>query len=74
MSAMEAEARATLEHARRLGYCARGMRRWFAGREYGWQDFVTVGVPVSWLRETGDAMAQAVAEEAERDRIAGRTS
>ena len=57
---------ARLEHARRLGYCARGMRRWFDGRERSWAEFVGEGVPVSWLRETGDAMAQAVADEAEK--------
>jgi hypothetical protein len=68
------QARATLEHARRLGYCARGMRRWFAGREYGWQAFVTDGVPVSWLRATGDAMAEAVADEAEREETGSRNS
>jgi len=61
------EVMARLEHARRLGYCARGMRRWFEGREYGWQAFITTGVPADWLRATGDAMAIRVAEEAERD-------
>lgn len=61
------EVMARLEHARRLGYCARGMRRWFEGREYTWADFISVGVPASWLRSTGDAMAERVADEAERD-------
>lgn len=50
-----------LEHARRLGYCARGMRRWFDGREYGWQEFVEHGVPADWLLAQHDAMAEAVA-------------
>lgn len=58
---------ARLEHARRLGYCARGMRRWFDGREHGWQEFISTGVPATWLRATGDAMAQRVADAAERD-------
>ena len=58
---------ARLEHARRLGYCARGMRRWFEGREYSWAEFVTHGVPVDWLRSIDDAMALRVAEEAERE-------
>ncbi|MCE5420247.1 MAG: hypothetical protein JJ713_05620 [Acidithiobacillus sp.] len=56
---------AKLEHARSLGYCARGMRRWFAGREYSWQDFITQGVPAAWLRASNDAMALRVAEQAE---------
>jgi hypothetical protein len=67
---MSAEVMAKLEHARRLGYCARGMRRWFDGREHTWQEFVSFGVPVSWLRATGDEMAIRVAEEAEREAVA----
>lgn len=58
---------ARLEHARRLGYCARGMRRWSVGRPFTWAEFIGAGVPVDDLRATGDAMAQAVADEAERD-------
>ena len=61
------EVMAKLEHARRLGYCARGMRRWFEGRDRTWAEFVERGVPVAWLRATGDAMAMRVADEAERD-------
>jgi hypothetical protein len=57
---------ARLEHARALGYCARGMRRWFEGREHTWQEFATTGVPVEWLRATGDEMAIRVAEAAEQ--------
>lgn len=63
---MSGEIMARLEHARKLGYCARGMRRWFEGREYSWQEFITTGVPVVWLRAQDDAMANAVADEAER--------
>jgi len=61
---------ARLEHARAIGYCARGMRRWFEGREHTWQEFVSFGVPVEWLRATGDEMAIRVAEEAEREAAA----
>jgi hypothetical protein len=57
---------ARLEHARALGYCARGMRRWFEGRGHTWQEFVTTGVPAEWLRATGDEMAIRVAEQAEK--------
>jgi hypothetical protein len=56
---------ATLEHARRAGYCARGMRRWFEGRDRTWSEFVAHGVPVAWLRAQGDAMADRVADIAE---------
>lgn len=57
---------AKLSHARAIGYCAQGMRRWFAGKEYSWEQFVTVGVPVAWLRSHHDALVDAVADEAER--------
>lgn len=59
--------RAYLKHARRLGYCARGVRRWC--RRHGW-DFARIardGADCAELRATGDAMATRVAEEAERD-------
>ena len=58
---------ARLEHARALGYCARGMRRWFDGRSHSWAEFVEHGVPAAWLRATGDAMAICVAEQAEKE-------
>lgn len=61
---------AKLEHARQLGYCARGMRRWFDGREYSWQQFVEEGVPVEWLLAQDDAMARRVAEEAMKETTA----
>ncbi|AKJ30691.1 hypothetical protein [Caldimonas brevitalea] len=57
---------ARLEHARALGYCARGMRRWFEGRERTWVEFVEQGVPADWLRSSGDALALRVAEQAEQ--------
>ena len=58
---------ARLEHARALGYCARGMRRWFEGRRHSWSEFVEAGVPAAWLRSTGDALAIRVAEQAEQE-------
>ncbi len=62
---MSQDVMARLEHARKLGYCARGMRRWFEGREHSWEEFISSGVPVEWLRAQDDAMAHAVADEAE---------
>ncbi len=58
---------AKLKHARELNYCARGMRRWFEGREHTWAEFVREGVPAEWLRSTGDAMAEKVAQRAEME-------
>jgi hypothetical protein len=62
---------ARLEHARQLGYCARGMRRWFEGRERTWAEFVERGVPADWLHASGDAMASRVAQQAEREAATG---
>lgn len=49
--------RVTVAHARELGYCVKGIRRWFDGRERSWEAFVEHGVDSDWLRATGDAMA-----------------
>ena len=56
---------ARLEHARQLGYCARGMRRWFAAHGIAWSTFIEEGVSVHWLRATGDLMAIRLAKQAE---------
>jgi|GEM_PF-4120657 len=49
--------RITLAHARRAGYCARGMRRWFSGRDISWQQFVSDGAPIEWAIAQRDALA-----------------
>lgn len=58
---------ATLQHMRALGYCNRGLRRWFADRGINWPDFLANGIDADYLRATGDAMAIAVAELAESE-------
>lgn len=59
---------ATIADARALGYCARGLRRWFpytaAGRTITWTEFVAQGAPVPWLYACEDAMAARLAEAA----------
>ena len=57
--------RVTVVHARELGYCVKGIRRWFDGRERSWGEFVAHGVDSDWLRATGDAMAIRLADLAE---------
>lgn len=57
--------RVTVVHARELGYCVKGIRRWFDGRERTWLEFVEHGVDSDWLRATGDAMASRLADLAE---------
>lgn len=47
----------TLEHCRRLGYCAKGMRAFFAERGMDWQTFMECGLPAEVIEATGDDMA-----------------
>lgn len=51
----------TLEHCRALGYCARGMRAFFAQHGLDWAAFRAAGLPASTIEATGDAMAQRAA-------------
>ena len=63
---------ARLEHARQLGYCARGLRRWLTEQGIAWSTFLAEGVSVHWLRASGDAMAIRLAEQAEQENANGR--
>lgn len=47
----------TVTHCKSLGYCARGMRAFFAQHGLDWQAFRDVGLPASVIEGTGDAMA-----------------
>ena len=47
----------TLAHCRSLGYCARGMRDFFARHGLDWQAFRERGLPADEIEATGDAMA-----------------
>lgn len=51
----------TLEHCRRLRYCSRGMRAFFARHALDWQAFRERGLPADEIEATGDAMAIAAA-------------
>lgn len=50
-----------LDHCRALGYCARGMREFFALHGLDWQAFREAGLPADTIEATGDAMAVAAA-------------
>lgn len=56
-----------VEHARQLGYCARGMRRWFELHGLDFGQFIAHGLPAETLLATGDEFARCAVEEAERD-------
>jgi len=59
----------TIQHLRALGYCNRGLRKWFAERGIGWPEFLEEGVDAGYLRATGDAMAIAAADLAEAEAL-----
>jgi len=56
---------ATWNHAKELGYCSMGMRRWCELRGLAHLDFVRDGVSTDWLRRQDDAMAERLADYAE---------
>lgn len=45
---------------RRLGYCNRGAREWFARHQLDWSQFIDQGLPAPLLLATGDSMAEDV--------------
>jgi hypothetical protein len=53
-------------HLRDLGYCNRGSRDFFNRHGLDWAAFVENGIDAEHLRATGDAMALAAVEMAER--------
>lgn len=50
----------------RPGFCARGSRQFFARYGLDWDDFRRNGIDAEKLRATGDALALAVIEHAQR--------
>jgi len=54
--------RITVNDARELGYCSRGMRNWFKRNGLDWSRFVRDGLPAEVLIATGDAMAVELVE------------
>lgn len=56
-----------LEHARGVGYCARGMRLFAQQNDLDWNRFITEGIPAEELEATGDAMAIEAATNARRE-------
>lgn len=57
-----------IQHARALGFCAAGCRRFFARHGLDWARFVRDGLPAEDLRATGDALASRLVEKAEAER------
>lgn len=64
---MMVEAVVTIEHCRRLRYCAKGMREFFTRHGLDWQLFRTSGLPAEQIEATGDAMGIAAARLARQE-------
>ncbi len=65
--------RVTHGDMRRLGYCNRGARVWFARHRLDWGRFIEQGLPAPLLLATGDSMAEdvvAVAQERTASEVA----
>jgi len=58
---------------RRLGYCNRGARAWFARHQLDWSQFIDQGLPAPLLLATGDSMAEDVVAAAQ-ERIASEVN
>lgn len=57
----------TINHARRLGYCAKGLRKWCADKGVDYNDFVINGLDSSALDQfKDDLMVQELIKEAEK--------
>ena len=57
----------TLQHARKLKYCNRGIRAFCARHEIDFNRFRKDGIPVDELENIDDAMLRAVIKEAYKD-------
>ncbi len=64
MSEVTSEPRAFIRHLRQNRICASGGRAWWRRRGWSWQDFLTNGISVKKLEETGDPHALKVAASA----------
>lgn len=57
---------ATIQDAVAIGFCAKGVRKWFGASGLDFRSFVRHGIEVERLEETGDARALAVAAQARK--------
>ncbi len=64
------EVRVRLQHARALGYCARGVRAWCARHGIDYLRLVRDGVSVDEVLATGDELGARVARQALDDEVA----
>ena len=67
MTEVTSEIRVFMRHVRAAKLCSRGTRDWFAKYDLDYNDFLTNGIPVSKLEETGDALAARAVVAAKRE-------
>lgn len=56
-----------MKHLRAAGMCNREPRKWFKDRGFSWSDFLTNGISIQKIIDTGDPLALKVAEIAAKD-------
>lgn len=61
-----------MRHLRAAGMCNREPRKFCAAQGWSWQEFIDQGIPASLLYETGDPMAEKVADIAVKEAEHGR--
>lgn len=60
-----------VRHMRQANLCMRGVRAWFAARDWCWASFVADGRPASDFIATGDPLAMRPVEAARREAAHG---
>lgn len=61
-----------VRHMRQAKLCMKGVREWFAARDWAWDSFVAEGRPAADFIATGDPLALRPVEAAEREAADGR--
>jgi hypothetical protein len=61
--------RVYMRHIRASKLCASGARDWWARQGFDWSDFLTNGIAVETLLETGDPDAMRVVEIARNEHV-----
>lgn len=67
MTEVTSELRCYIRHVRAANLCGKGSREWCAHNGIDWNEFLTVGIPASVLRDTGDPIVARVVAAAEAE-------
>lgn len=61
-----------IRHMRQAKLCMKGVREWFAARDWDWSDFVAEGRPAADFIATNDPLALRPVEAAKQEAADGR--